>query len=300
MADVDVIVVTYNSRDGIVGCLEPLTGVAGIRPIVVDNASPDGTAEVAAELGADVVALDDNRGFAAGCNTGWPRGTAPAVLFLNPDAQIAPDAVVRLTEVLERDERVGAVGPRIVDPDGTLEYSQRRFPRLRSTYARALFLYRLFPRAAWTDELVRDETAYVAAHPVEWLSGACLMVRRSLLEDLGGWDDGFFMYCEDKDLCRRIRDAGYEVRFEPAAVVTHQGGASGDRSGLLHVLAASRIRYARKHFTPAGAAFERAGVALGSLTRLVAARRGRAMRAGHVRALRTALRAEASGPRSAR
>jgi GT2 family glycosyltransferase len=184
---------------------------------------------------------------------------------------------------------VGAVAPLIRDDDGSIEWSQRRFPRLRSTYAQALFLHRVFPEATWTDELVRDEAAYRVRTSPDWVSGACLLVRRRALEDLGGLDDGFFMYCEDIDVCRRLRDAGYSIVFEPAAEMVHEGGASSPPGRLLPVLAASRIRYAQKHRSRAAALVERAGVGLGALTHAALGRGGRAVRAGYARALRRAL-----------
>jgi GT2 family glycosyltransferase len=182
-----------------------------------------------------------------------------------------------------------------VAEDGSLEYSQRRFPRLRSTYAQALFLHRVFPRADWVDELECDEDAYRWPGSPPWVSGACVLLRRSALETVGGLDDGFFMYCEDIDLCRRLRDAGYDIRFVPDAVVKHEGGASAPRASLLPVLAASRLRYAQKHRGWPGATLERLGVALGALTHAVVSRGGRTVRAGHVRALRRALSPLANG-----
>jgi GT2 family glycosyltransferase len=110
-----------------------------------------------------------------------------------------------------------------------------------------------------------------------------------LLEELAGFDDGFFMYCEDIDLCRRLRALGYDIAYVPAADIVHLGGASAPRTALLPVLAASRLRYAKKHRAPAAAFVERLGVALEALTHLVVSRGGWAARAGHARALRVAL-----------
>jgi GT2 family glycosyltransferase len=121
------------------------------------------------------------------------------------------------------------------------------------------------------------------------VSGACILVRRSALAELSGWDEGFFMYCEDIDLCRRLRKAGYDVLFEPEAAVLHEGGASAPRTSLLPVLAASRLRYAAKHRGAAAATLERLGIALGALTHLLVSRGGREARAGHARALRLAI-----------
>jgi N-acetylglucosaminyl-diphospho-decaprenol L-rhamnosyltransferase len=191
-------------------------------------------------------------------------------------------------------EQVGVAAPRIAEPDGSLDFSQRRFPRLRSTYARALFLHRLFPRASWTDEVVRDRAAYFARVSPDWVSGACLLVRRNVLEELDGWDEGFFMYCEDIDLCARVSKAGYSIQFEPRAIAEHEGGGSAPRPNLLPTLAESRMLYARKHLTPVGTLLERVGLALEALTHAMVSTRGPETRRGHARALRkviTGLRA---------
>jgi N-acetylglucosaminyl-diphospho-decaprenol L-rhamnosyltransferase len=285
MARVDVVVVSYNSRGELRDCVEPLVGLPGVEVVVVDNSSSDGSPDTVSDLPLRIARLDDNRGFARGCNVGWRLGAAPAVLFLNPDARIDRPALERLLRILDDEPHVGVVGPRVLEDDGTLALSQRRFPRLRSTYAEALFLHRLFPHAAWATELVRDPGAYEGPARPEWISGACMLVRRPLLEELHGLDEGFLLYCEDKDLCRRVTDRGYEVRFEPEAVVRHRGGASAPRATLLPVLAASRVRYARKHSGRVAAFLERIGIGLGAFTHVLVARGGRRSRAGHASSL---------------
>lgn len=289
MAPVDVVVVSYNSRDRLRECVAPLAGAAGTQVIVVDNASADGSLETLDGLPVTAIPSAVNGGFAYGCNIGWRHGSAPYVLLLNPDATLGESSLRRLVDVLEADERAGAVAPRIEHPDGSLDHSIRRFPRLRSTYARALFLHRLFPRATWTDEVVREEATYRSPGPAEWVSGACVLVRREALERIEGLDEGFFLYCEDKDLCKRLWDAGYRVLFEPDAVSQHEGGASAPRSALLPVLVASRVRYAHKHSGVHVALLERLGLALGALTHIVLSRGGAAVRFGHARSMRVAV-----------
>jgi N-acetylglucosaminyl-diphospho-decaprenol L-rhamnosyltransferase len=289
VAGVDVVVVSYNSRDELRECVEPLAALGDVNVIVVDNASSDGSLEAVADLRVKPIALDRNGGFGHGCNVGWRAGGSPYVLFLNPDARTDASSLNRLVDVLELTPDAGAAAPRIAHTDGTLDYSLRRYPRLRSTYARALFLHRVFPRASWTDEVIRDPTVYEGRRSPDWVSGACILVRRSVLEQLDGFDEGFFMYCEDIDLCRRIHDGGHDLVYEPAAVVTHVGGASAPRASLLPVLAASRLRYAGKHWSAPAALLERLGVALEALTRVVVSRGGRAARAGHGRAFILAL-----------
>jgi len=293
----DVVVVSYNSAGTLEACVAPLVGEDMFDVVVVDNASQDGSADAVADLPVEVVTLDHNRGFAYGCNRGWRSGSSPFVLFLNPDARIDRKSLLRLIQVLKDHEDVGAVGPRITAEDGSLELSQRRFPRLRSTYAQALFLHRILPRASWVDEVVHDPALYEKSHAAEWISGACVLIRREALERIGGWDDGFFMYGEDKDLCRRLWNAGYSVRYEPCASVVHIGGVSASRARLLPTLAASRIRYARKHHGPLVALLERVGVALGALTHGVLTTQGANMRVGYMRAFLTSIFHGSSAPR---
>lgn len=268
----------------------PLAKESDIDVIVIDNASDDDSLEVVAGLPVTLQQLPENLGFAAACNRGWTLGAAPYVLFLNPDARIDPASVRCLVEVLEQEPSIGIVAPLIQSAGGEFEYSQRRFPRLVSTFSQALYLHRVFPHRAWVDELVRDPKAYIERRPVDWVSGACLIVRRDLLEQVGGWDERFFMYCEDIDLCKRIRELGCQVVFEPAAVAVHVGGVSAPRAALLPVLASSRALYAEKHASRLGAALERAGIVLSSLTHAVASLQGAETRRGHLRAaLRVAL-----------
>jgi hypothetical protein len=209
------------------------------------------------------------------------------VLFLNPDARMTPDDVLRLSTVLERTS-AGAVAPRIVDESGALEWSLRRFPEVRSIYGQALFAHRLFPRAAWVDEVIRDRERYEREGPCDWASGACLLVRRESLERIGGFDERFFMYCEDVDLCRRLWDLRKPVIYTPEVGCTHAGGASAPRWRLFRVLVSSRIRYARKHFGLTRALTYRVGVALNAFTHLLAGR-GLDRRLGHAWALLAAI-----------
>jgi N-acetylglucosaminyl-diphospho-decaprenol L-rhamnosyltransferase len=289
---IDAVIVSYNSRATLRGCVEPLSRMDDIDVVVVDNASPDNPLDTIADLPATAVRAPRNGGFSYGCNLGAEQGSAPYVLFLNPDARIDAASLAALRGVLETDPLVGVAGPRIVDADGTLLRSQRRFPRPASTFGQALFLHRLFPTAAFADELVRDEEAYTRPAAVDWLSGACLLVRRAALAEIGGMDEGFFLYCEDTDLSRRMLDAGYSTRFEPSAEARHEEGSSAPRSALLAIHARSRVRYARRHFTPVAAALDTVAVALHAATHAVANIGRRPEARGHA----LALRAVFSGP----
>jgi N-acetylglucosaminyl-diphospho-decaprenol L-rhamnosyltransferase len=296
VAKVDIVVVSFNSAHHLRRCVESLARVNGAEIFVVDNNSGDDSLATVSDLSAHAIPLPENLGFAYGCNVGMKAGGAPYVLLLNPDATIDERSVSCLVNDLETNSRIGAVAPRIVGSDGELHHSLRRFPRLRSTYARALFLHRLFPRALWADEVIRRAEAYARPGAHEWVSGACVLLRRSLIEELGGLDERFFLYCEDTDLCLRTWKAGYEVRFQPEAVAVHKGGGSQERSTLLHVAVESRIRYARKHRARAAALLDQAGIALGALTHIVLARGGLTVRAGHARSLRRAVSPSRGAP----
>ncbi len=282
---VDAVIVAYNSARTLRACVEPLAAIDGVRLVVVDNCSPDDTAAPLAGLDAELVRAPRNGGFAAGCNLGIARGAAPYVLLLNPDARMSPDALHTLVAVLDANLGTAIAGPLIVEDNGTHAASQRRFPRPLSTFAQALFLHRLWPRATWTDELVRDPAAYRRPGTPDWVSGACMLIRREALEQVGGMDEDFFLYCEDMDVCARVRDAGWDVRFEPRAVVHHEGGASRPREELLAMLARNRVLYARKHAGRVAVLLEAAGVALGHATHAITSLARPALRRGHLRAL---------------
>jgi len=283
---VDVVIVSYNSRRTLRACIEPLLGLAGVSVTVVDNCSTDGSLSVLAELPVRRIRAERNGGFGSGCNLGAAAGCAPLLLFVNPDAQIEPAALARLVDALEAEPRLGLVGPRIVGWGGALLPSMRRYQRVGSVWASALFLHRVFPRAAWANEVIRDPEAYEMPAEPEWVSGACMLVRRRVFEALGGFDERFFLYAEDMDLCVRVREAGYRVGYEPAAVVRHQGGASAPRPSLYGTLARSRIQFARKHASWAGATLQQLGLAVGALAHLLATAGFASRRRGHAAALR--------------
>lgn len=288
---VDAVVVAYNSRQTLRACVEPLTRLPWVNVTVVDNASPDDSARVVEDLSARIIRSPRNGGFAYGCNLGMAGGSAEFVLLLNPDAEIDPASLGVLADALRADPSLAGVGPRVVDGAGKVMFTQRRFPRLRSTYAQALFLHRAAPLAAWTDDAIRDLGAYVRACAPEWISGCCVLLRRNAVVSVGGLDEGFFLYAEETDLFKRLASAGWRVGFEPRATARHDGQGSASPNATEHIRAASRVRYAYKHHGRVVAAFEAAGLALGALTHAATWVHRPSRARGHLVAARAALRA---------
>jgi N-acetylglucosaminyl-diphospho-decaprenol L-rhamnosyltransferase len=288
-ASIDAVVVSYHSRETLRDCVAPLCDIPGVAVTVVDNASSDGSLESVADLELHALPSGRNGGFGFGCNLGAARGSAPYLLFINPDATITPAALDVMLAAHEADPRLGAVGPRILGEDGELQLTQRYFPRLRSTWAQAFFLHRVAPHASWADEVIWDRSAYEAPASPDWLSGACLLVRRDAFEAIGGFDERYFLYCEDIDLCRSLRAGGYDLRFEPAATVRHIGGASAPSGTTAPIYARSRVAYARKHYRRAAVGLERAGIAVGEATHALTSATRPRKRRGHLAALRAVL-----------
>ena len=242
---IDVVVVAYCSSQHLRSCVEPLCGLHDLRVIVVDNACPEDSTSTLTGLRVEILRMGRNAGFATACNAGSSLGRGDAILFLNPDAEISPADVRLLASRLAADPSCGAIGPRILDASGRTSLSVRRNPRLRSAFGEALFLHYVARQMAWPTETVR--TGYDHAADAEWLSGAALCVRRSAFEAVGGFDERFFLYSEDADLCLRIRQSGYVVRYDPVATAHHHGGSSAPRPSLADLNLASRITYVRAH-----------------------------------------------------
>jgi hypothetical protein len=285
---VDVVVVSYNSRDLLRDCVGPLASLDWVNVIVVENASPQDPGDVLADLPVTLIRNDENLGFGRACNVGWRAGSAPFVLFLNPDARLDAASLEPMIERVERDG-TGLVGPRTVTSDGELVHSQRAFVGVGAIWAQVFFLHRIVRNGTWVDGIVRDEEAYQRPETPDWVSGACMLLRRVVVERLGGFDERFFMYCEDRDLCRRVRGLGLEVAFEPRAVAVHDEGSSAPNWRMVPVFVRSHVAYSEKYFRGWRRVAARAGIALHELVRLVLARGGRPARVGHLRGLRVAL-----------
>jgi len=247
---VAVIVVAYNSAPHLPTLVEDLRAQVGelhLRVIVVDNDSTDSTvADVGATEDLLLVGAPGNLGYAGAINVGMSHiGDAGAIMVLNPDTRLAPDLVSSLLGRLGQDG-VGVAVPRMLSGEGHLSPSVRFDPSLVRSLGDAVVGSRLRGRPAWLTETVWHEESYEHAHPVEWSTGACLLVRREVADEVGAWDECYFLYSEEVDFMRRVREAGWSVWFEPTAVVRHEGGGSGTSPELDALLAVNKVRYAER------------------------------------------------------
>jgi N-acetylglucosaminyl-diphospho-decaprenol L-rhamnosyltransferase len=286
---VDVVVVAYRSRSLLRTCVEPLVDSSWVNVIVVDNASPDDSAGVVADLPVHTIRAPQNGGFAYGCNLGAAAGTAEFVLLLSPDARIGPASLRTLVGALRADRGLAGVGPRTYGDGGRLRWTQRRFPRLRSTFSQALGLHHVAPEASWASDVITGTAAYARPARPDWLSGGCVLLRRAALEGVGWMDEGFFLYSEETDLFRRLRGRGWQVRYEPQATAYHKCHGSAARDSTMAIAARSRVRYARKHHGAVVGTLEATGVAIDALVRAAAWSVIPARRHGHLAAARAAL-----------
>jgi len=292
---VSVVVVSFEARDDLSACLASIDshGGPGIQTIVVDNASTDGSADVAARAKPDarLIRNAENAGFGRACNQGAAAAGASSLLFLNPDARLTPGALDALMRVLDEDAHVGIVGPRTVNDDGTPQLSFGPALGLLAEWRQRRLVRGVRRRDPAT--LRRVEALTAAAADPDWVSGSCLLVRRRTFEQVGGFDEAFFLYEEDVDLCVRARAAGWSVRFEPRAVVRHALGRSmarhPERARLEYHR--SHLRYYQKHNGAPATAALRAGIAAKSLAGWMGAllKRDAALQSAHADAIRLAL-----------
>src|SRR5262249_22670835 len=233
MADgsrVAAVVVTYDALPWIEQCLDSL---AGVETVVVDNGSSDGTVAFVRERYPSVQLVEaENRGLGAGWNIGLRATSSRYALLLNADAWLAGGALDRLVEFADTRPRAAVVGPRLRNPDGTLQRSVRGFPTVWRLATEYLFLRKLAPRSSALNAFYAGGFDYDEARNVEVVMGACMLLRRDAVAVVGFCDEDYFLFSEETDWCFRFREAGWEVVFYPEAECTHVRGAS--HSGRLY------------------------------------------------------------------
>ena len=277
--DLSIILLNYRQKGLLKQCLK---GILAAQPrldyelIVVDNDSGDGSLAMVNDFleksaattlppWASVqplavpplvtIAAESNKGFGAGHNLGLSRARGKYILIVNPDIAVEAGALEAMFNYLERHAAIGILGPKLLNPDGTIQYSCRRFPNsLIPLYRRTVFGRLPFAKKA-IDRYLMADFDHQAIAAIDWLFGACLMIRKSALEKVGNFDERFFMYFEDLDLCRRFWAAGYQVVFYPEVRLVHyhqrfsaeRGGIWGvfSRGGRIHLI--SGIKYFLKY-----------------------------------------------------
>lgn len=254
---VDVVIVAYRSRELLRECLTSLRAnpsTAETRVTVVDNASRDETIEMASAEFPEVtlVSMSENLGFAAASNLAIRRGDAPYVLALNPDTRLTPAALDRMTDLMESDPSIGIAGCRLERDDGTFDHAARRsFP----TPLGALGHFTGIGRGRHAPErLAQYRAVSVDRGPVDAVNGAFMLIRREALDEVGLFDEGYWLYMEDLDLCYRFAQAGWVTWYEPDVTVIHVKAGSSGKFRSLRVNYAfhyGMFRFYRKHYAPA-------------------------------------------------
>lgn len=261
--DVSVILVNYNAGPYLEACLQSIRRFVddqALEVVVVDNASTDRSLETLGRFPeVQLIRNAENRGFAAAVNQGLEVAKGRYLFLLNPDTEIVSPIFRALVAFLDAHPEVGMVGPRLRNPDGSLQTSAYRFPTLFQAAGSVFGLKRLVPvgvlRAGlgwWLGEHFGQLDPHDRPRPVDYVTGACLLIRREVVADLEGFDPRFFLYFEEKDFCLRARRAGWQVWFVPIAEVVHRiGGSSQDRP---EITVLERMRSMRqfydKHYGP--------------------------------------------------
>jgi len=257
--DLSVIIVSWNVKDLLRLCLnsvlESLSSGKGRRLspqfIVVDNASSDGSVGMLREQFPQIhlIANEENLGFTRGNNQGIAFSDGRHILLLNPDTEVVGDALGDMVAYMEAHHQVGALGPQLLDPDGQVQSSRRRFPNLSTAYVESTFLQQWGPESDLLKRYYVLDSSDDETQAVDWVVGACLLMRRKALEEVGLLDERFFMYSEELDWCYRAKRSGWEVVYLPTAQVVHYVGKSSEQVlPVRHIqFQRSKVLFFRKH-----------------------------------------------------
>ena len=267
---VDLEVVIASHRDGrwLEPCLSSLEGAAGAcayRATIVENG---GSAVPLPETPKRRVLYTQNLGFAAANNAGAHHSAADVLLFLNPDTELARGTLELLVRSVRKRPDVGLVAVRQVTSDGGLWPSLHRFPTTLRALAQALASEKWPAVGKRLGERVLDTESYSRAGPFDWTTGAVLAVRRAAFEAAGGFDERFFLFSEETDLCKRVQELGWKAHLEPGITFVHHAGKAGVDPAREAQMAYARVQYARKHFSRPRAAAYRATLLFHHLLRL--------------------------------
>lgn len=274
---VGAVIVNYKARDHLLECVRSLRAEGVEEIVVVDNDSGDGSQEALAALDPSVsfLATGSNLGYGTAANLGASITRAGHLLISNPDIVLGPGSIKAMVAVLDAHPSVAIVGPRLENRDGTLYPSPRTFPDLGVAVGHA-FLGQVAPGNRFTRRYRMLDWDHSATLDADWVSGACFLIRRDAWERLGGFDQSYFMYVEDVDLCWRAKRAGWCVAFEPAARLVHAHGVSSDQRAYRMILEHHRSLfrfYSRTTTGPRAALLPLVGAGLAVRAGLVCAHR---------------------------
>ncbi len=255
--DLSVCIVNWNTHqdleEAIRSVLESDPDLS-IEVIVLDNASVDGSAGMVRERFPKVtlIASPENLGFARGYNRAIAAASGRHLLVLNPDTVVRPGALGRLVAFMDSHPEAGAAGPKLLNSDGTLQFSCRRFPKPMVGVLRNTVLGRLAPRNRFTRDYLMQDWDHKSVREVDWVSGAAICIRRETWDQVGGFDEGYFMYSEDMDWCLSAHQRGWRIYYLPDAVIVHRIGRSSDQRPIAMVIQFHRsaARFYRKHYAP--------------------------------------------------
>ena len=246
MADVSAIVVTHNAAEWVQRSLGSLEGT-GAEVIVVDNASTDGTPGLVREKFPEARVIEqENKGFGAGNNAGMRAASGRYYLLLNPDAWLTEGALDKLVAFADEHPEAAVVGPRLLNPDGSLQRSVRGYPSPWRIATEYFFLRKLGPRTHALNAFFGEQFDHESTREAEYLFGACMLVRREAVDAVGGFDEDFFLMSEEVDWLYRFRQAGWKVLFYPGAEAYHVVGASLNPARFKHVVR-GHLQFLRKH-----------------------------------------------------
>lgn len=272
--DLSIIIVSWNVRDLLRACLTSIAETAGglrVETIVVDSASHDGTPHMLATdfPAVTLLAQTANVGFARGNNLGLQAARGDYLLLLNPDTELRPGALQTLIGYLAAQPTVGLVGPQLFNSDGSHQSSRRRFPTLATALSESTWLQPYAPAGVLRHYYVQD-SADDAVRDVDWVTGACMLTTRAVVARVGGFDEGYYMYSEELDWCRRIKAVGYRVVYLPQAHVLHHAGKSSEQAVVQRHINFNRakLRYFHKYHGAGAGRVLRAALWLGYLHQL--------------------------------
>ena len=257
--DLSIIIVSWNVRDLLDACLGSVyasLGEQGARfgyeIIVIDGASHDGSAEMVADKhpGVQLISLAENVGFTRANNLGLQRSRGRYLLFLNPDTVVMGNALPLMHAYMRDHPDIGVLGPMLLSADGTVQSSRRRFPTLATAFMESPVLQEWLPNSRALRRYTMRDLPDDVEQDVDWVYGACFLVRRQVYEQVGPLDEAFFMYSEETDWMRRIKGSGWRVAYLPTAKVIHHGGQSSAQVvAAQHIyFQSSKVYYFRKHF----------------------------------------------------